>query len=187
MPLYNFTLTLSGVTSDTTRLEDALFESGCDDALIAFYGTSVYLEFDRESDSLAKAIMTAIRDIESAGLNARVESVDTVLVGLSDIAGLAGLTRQSVALLKEGARGPRNFPNPVQRLKGNSPLWRWKDVAGWLVSEGRITASDELVESAGILANINLALQLRSAPEPKQVSQFAYLLEHQEDITVFSL
>jgi len=44
-----------------------------------------------------------------------------------------------------------------------------------------------LVESAGIPKNINLALQLRSAPEPKQVSQFAYLLEHQEDITVFSL
>ncbi|RJT46075.1 DNA-binding protein [Rahnella woolbedingensis] len=183
MPLYNFTLTLSGVTSDTEKLEDALYEGGCDDALIAFYGTSVYLEFDRESDSLTTAVMTAIQDIESAGLNARVESVDSVLVGLSDIAGLAGLTRQSVALLKEGARGPRNFPNPVQRLKGTSPLWRWKDVARWLISEGRLTASDALVESAEILENINLALQLRSAAAPKQIREFAHLLGYQEDIT----
>ncbi|KQN48961.1 MULTISPECIES: helix-turn-helix transcriptional regulator [unclassified Rahnella] len=186
MPLYNFTLTLSGVTSDTENLEDALFASGCDDALIAFYGTSVYLEFDRDSASFASAVMTAIRDIESAGLNARVESVDSALVGLSDIAGLAGLTRQSVALLKDGARGPRNFPNPVQRLKGNSPLWRWKDVADWMVRQGRLTTDDALVENAAILENINLALQLRSVPEPQQVSQFAHLLEHQEDITTFS-
>ncbi|TDS95675.1 hypothetical protein EDF78_103133 [Rahnella sp. BIGb0236] len=183
MPLYHFMLTLSGVTSDTEMLEDALWESGCDDALIAFYGTSVYLEFDREGTSFANAIMTAVRDIESAGLNARVESVDSVFVGLSDIAGLAGLTRQSVALLKEGARGPRNFPTPVQRLKGNSPLWRWKDVADWLVREGRLANDAPQVQNAVILENINLALQLRSVSDARQVRDFLHLLEHQEEIT----
>ncbi|MGA5655197.1 DNA-binding protein [Rahnella contaminans] len=183
MAPFNFTLTLSGVTSDTEKLEDALFESGCDDALISFYGTSVYLEFDRESTSFAKALLTAIRDIESAGLNARVESVDSALVGLSDIAELTGLTRQSVALLKDGSRGSRNFPNPVQRLKGNSPLWRWKSVVDWLVAEGRLPAGDHRVEGSRILENINLALQLRSSSEPKQVKQFARLLEHQNEMT----
>ncbi len=48
MALYNFTLTLSGVTADTENLEDALFAGGCDDALLCFYGKSVYLEFDRK-------------------------------------------------------------------------------------------------------------------------------------------
>ncbi len=102
MPLFNFTLTLSGVTADTQGLEDALFTAGCDDSLICFYGTAVYLDFDRQSESLAQAVLSAVNDIESAGLSARVESVDSTLVGLSDIAELTGLTRQAIALLKDG-------------------------------------------------------------------------------------
>ena len=39
MALYNFTLTLSGVTSRTVGLEDALHAAGCADALVCFYGT----------------------------------------------------------------------------------------------------------------------------------------------------
>ncbi len=182
MPLYNFTLTLSGVTSDTQGLEDALFASGCDDALICFYGTSVYLEFDRESEALATAVLTAIKNIESAGIDACVESVDSALVGLSDIAELTGMSRQAIALLKDGARGSRNFPNPVQRIKGNSPLWRWKTVAEWLVKEGRLETNSPLVKNARVLENINLALQIRASREGQQVQQYAHLLEHQEEI-----
>ncbi len=182
MPLYNFTLTLSGVTSATEGLEDALFESGCGDALVYFYGTSVYLEFDRDSDALPVAVLTAIRDIESAGIGARVESVDSLLVGLSDIAELAGLSRQAVALLKDGNRGPRNFPNPVQRLKGNSPLWNWDTVADWLVQHGRLAEDDPRVACARPLAEINLALQLRASRNPERVKYYVRLLEHQDEI-----
>nr|WP_318381682.1 DNA-binding protein [uncultured Enterobacter sp.] len=179
MPLYNFTLTLSGVTIDTAGLEDALFDSGCDDALVCFYGTAVYLEFDRESPSLSQAILSAIRDVESASVNACVESVDSALVGLSDIAAMTGLSRQAVALLKEGSRGPRNFPGPVQRLKGNSPLWRWRTVAEWLVREKRMRIDDPLVVNAGVFENINLALQLRATREVEDVKQYASQLDVQ--------
>jgi hypothetical protein len=118
MALYNFTLTLSGVTARTVGLEDALHAAGCADALVCFYGTAVYLEFDRERDSLEQAILSAIADIESASaLNARVESVDSALVGLSDIAELTGLTRQAIALLKDGARGSGQFPGRYSGLK----------------------------------------------------------------------
>lgn len=103
MSLFNFTLTLSGVTRSTPHLEDALYKAHCDDALICFYGTAVYLDFDRESDTLEHAILSAIKDIESAPtLNARVESVDAVLVGLSDIAELTGVSRQAISLLERG-------------------------------------------------------------------------------------
>ena len=123
MPIFNFTLTLSGVTSQTPGLEDALFAAGCSDALVCFYGTAVYLEFDREGKSLEQAALSAIRDVETAALpDIRVESIDSTLVGLSDIAELIGVSRQAIALLKEGARGSGRFPGPVQRVKGNSPL-----------------------------------------------------------------
>ena len=54
MALYNFTLTLSGVTARTVGLEDALHAAGCADALVCFYGTAVYLEFDREETLLSR-------------------------------------------------------------------------------------------------------------------------------------
>lgn len=93
MALHNFTLVLSGVNSDTEGLEDALFGAGCDDALVCFYGKSVYLEFDREAETLNCAVATAIRNVEGAGINAQVEAVDSTLVGLSDIAELSQLSR----------------------------------------------------------------------------------------------
>mgnify|MGYP001112674886 FL=1 len=74
MTLFHFSLTLDGVTADTTGLEDALHSAGCDDALICFYGKTVYLEFDRESDNFAHAICSAISDIESANIGAKVIS-----------------------------------------------------------------------------------------------------------------
>ncbi|MCS2162664.1 DNA-binding protein [Scandinavium sp. H11S7] len=178
MSLFNFTLTLSGVTSDTTALEDRLFTAGCNDALVCFYGTAVYLEFDRDAQSLAQAVLCAVNDIESAGIGARVESVDSTLVGLSDIAELTGLTRQAIALLKDGARGSRQFPGPVQRVKGNSPLWHWRTVVDWLASEGRIPPDSPLITNAHILDSMNLALQLRSSLEKGTVMNYLHQLEH---------
>lgn len=157
--LYNFTLVLSGVNADTPGLEDALYESGCGDALICFYGKSVYLEFDREAKSLDDAIESAIHHVETSGLGARVESVDSVLVGLSDIADLTHLSRQAVVMLKDGKRGAGDFPNPIQRIKGQSPLWDWAEVANWLQINGRLNHHPELVTNAKALSKWNLALQ----------------------------
>lgn len=159
MALFTFTLTLSGVTADTEGLVDTLFAAGCDDALVCFYGKSVYLEFDREAESLDLAIETAITDIESISLNIKVESIDSALVGLSDIAELTGLTRQAVALLKDGARGKGHFPAPVQRLNGASPLWDWASVAHWLQQNNRLAHSPELYEQAKTLCKWNLILR----------------------------
>ncbi|UFH70210.1 helix-turn-helix transcriptional regulator [Morganella morganii] len=169
MALYNFTLTLSGVTADTENLEDALFESGCDDALLCFYGKSVYLEFDREAPSLDYAIRTAVEDAESAGVNARVESVDSAVVGLSDIAELTGMSRQAIALLKNGARGPGTFPGPVQRLRGQSPLWDWAVVAAWLTAQGRLDTYSELAENAKVISKWNVALRAGAAEDPAEI------------------
>lgn len=179
MPLFNFTLTLSGVSRSTPNLEEALYHAHCDDALICFYGTAVYLDFDRESGTLEQAILSAIRDIESApSLNARVESVDSTLVGLSDIAELTGVSRQAISLLKDGARGGGQFPAPIQRVKGNSPLWRWQTVVQWLVTEGRIAETSPMVAHARTLDSLNLALQLRASQESKMVLHYFQRLEH---------
>lgn len=172
--IYHFTLTLADVNAYTPGLEDALFECGCDDALLCFYGNTVYLEFDRESSCFEQALLSAIADIESSTLTVRVASVDATLLGLSDIAQRSQLSRQAIAMLKDGTRGPGTFPAPVQRLTGSSPLWRWASVARWLYENGKLSA--EMAENAQIMENINLALALRATPQRQYVTQLAQRL-----------
>lgn len=184
MALYNFTLTLSGVTYDTDGLEDALYESGCDDALICAYGNSVYAEFDREADSLDKAISSAVENIESAGIGAIVESVDSALVGLSDIAEMTNMSRQAIAMLKDGTRGSGDFPCPIQRIKGQSPLWDWADVAQWLLQNGRLPEGSELLNNARVLSKWNLALRTSVSKDFKEVESISISLIERRRKTV---
>lgn len=170
MPSYNFTLTLSGVTYATPGLEDALYESGCDDGLLCAYGQSVYIEFEREADSLDSAIASAVSNIESAGVGAIVKSVDSALVGLSDVAELTGMTRQAITLLKEGQRGGGKFPCPVQRISGQSPLWDWSDVAHWLEKNGRLKDHPDLATNARTLSKWNLALSTSLSEDAEEIA-----------------
>jgi hypothetical protein len=64
---FSFTVILEGLRDTTQELEDRLFEAGCDDALLCRRDGVVYLAFDRDSDSLAEAVGSALRDIASAG------------------------------------------------------------------------------------------------------------------------
>ncbi len=51
-----------------TALEfDALFEAGCDDAAFGVEKDMSIAEFDREAATLADAIASAVRDLESVG------------------------------------------------------------------------------------------------------------------------
>lgn len=177
MTVYNFTLTISGINLDTEGHEDALFEAGCDDALLSYYGKAVYLEFEREASSLHEAIASAIADIESAGIGARVESVDSTLVGLSDIAELSALSRQAITMLKDGTRGKGDFPNPVQRITGQSPLWDWAEVAQWLESCGRIAKESGLVANARELNLWNLALRVRASRNEARINECIDMLK----------
>lgn len=170
MALFNFTLTLSGVTCETPGLEDALYQHGCDDALICAYGSSVYLVFDREAKTLDEAIASAVENIESAGVGAIVQSVDSALVGLSDIAGMTDLSRQAIAMLKDGTRGGGDFPCPIQRISGQSPLWDWADVANWLAKNGRLSAESELVVNARVLSKWNLVLRNCASADQDEIA-----------------
>lgn len=63
---YQFTLVLKNVHASTKNLEDSLYESHCDDALVNFKNGTVYLDFDREGKSKRGAIISAIKSVESS-------------------------------------------------------------------------------------------------------------------------
>jgi|TARA_B100001059_G_scaffold123559_1_gene123560 hypothetical protein len=162
MNTYEFSLVLSGVDKNTPNLEDTLFEAGCDDGLICTYNDTVYIDFMREANSYKEAVLSAIKNIESSPLNAKVVSVDAGdLVGVSDIAQLSDISKKTISAYKDGKRGPGEFPNPIYRLKNTNPLWRWSDVATWLADNGKINI--ELAQHALVTDAFNKALTQRNS------------------------
>ena len=64
---YAFTLEVSGIDIGRENYEDALFEAGCDDALIAVVNGTLFLDFHRDGLSLQDAVKSASREVELAG------------------------------------------------------------------------------------------------------------------------
>lgn len=153
MTEYHFTLLIDG---DADAHIDELFDAGCDDATFGSIDGIQFADFDREGDTFAHAIVSAIRAVESIA-DLRVSRVEPEeLVTVAEIAKRLDRTRQSVHLLVAGERGT-GFPPPVSHLRSRSKLWRWTDVAGWAHSE-----STEEIASGRVLAAANAALELRN-------------------------
>ena len=64
---YRFTLEVSGIDTRRKNYEDALFEAGCDDALIAVVDDTLVLDFHRDGSSFEEAVKSASHDVELAG------------------------------------------------------------------------------------------------------------------------
>ncbi|HQU46698.1 MAG TPA: hypothetical protein VNH11_19300 [Pirellulales bacterium] len=67
---FRFVVYLRGVRGITRRLQDRVYEAGCDDAALVCQNGKVLLDFDREAASMPDAIQSALTDIERAGLRA---------------------------------------------------------------------------------------------------------------------
>jgi len=157
---YEFTLVLKNVDDTTSKLEDSLYEAGCDDALINFRDGTVYLDFHRKSKSLKEAVIKAIKEVESASINAIVAYVTPEdWVTESDIAKRLDCSRQTVSLWCKRKRR-KSFPKPLMKLSYQSPFWKWRDIVEWLY-ENKLIGKNEL-EKAVFLENMNAALEERN-------------------------
>ena len=155
-----FVLVLGGPSEPTAELEDALFEAGCDDALLTFRGTTGFLEFDREGSSFDEAVISAISQVEGIGDDVvvlRVEPDD--VVNAAEIARRAGMSREAVRLWSSGERGNVGFPSPIAVLGPRTLLWSWAEVAGWLSQRGELEKGE--LRRARVLGAINARLNRR--------------------------
>lgn len=133
---YEFSLLVVGADVQSDDALNALAEAGCDDATVGSSGGVQHLDFDREADSYAEAVASAIHDVESAVPDAQVVRVlPDEYVTLAEIAQRVGRTRESVRLLSIGERGPGTFPPPAARGEERNKLWRWAEVAAWFAAE----------------------------------------------------
>jgi hypothetical protein len=76
--IHSFAVVIDGVdlTSPDSSDADALYEAGCNDALLTSLGRTQRAVFDREAPSFAAAVASAITAIESAVPGARVVAVE---------------------------------------------------------------------------------------------------------------
>ena len=86
MQNHQFTLIVEGRDMREDEVIDALFESGCDDGTAGCSDGVQFVIFDREAESLDKAVLSAVEEIERIqGLTA-VRVSDTGLVSKAEAA-----------------------------------------------------------------------------------------------------
>lgn len=154
MKTHEFTIVASGLDPEAEDFEDRFFEAGCSDATIGFQKGAIILEFARRAPDFAKALVSAIRDVERAA--AKVERVEPdYLVSISDIAQRTGLTRAAISHYSKGMRSSA-FPSPIARVTSESPLWDWYEVSRWMRRGKRVDA--DAVLRARVVKDANLML-----------------------------
>jgi hypothetical protein len=164
MTEWTFRVTLRGIELTDEQL-DTLYEAGCDDGSFSVEPDGTVLGFfDREAPAEQDAVISAIVDIEHAGIGAQVLRVqaDDDWLTASEIATRVGRSRQSVALLARGERGPGDFPAPVVRRHSSNPLWSWSEVEAWFERYEPEAVPAHLPRlSPDFLAEVNDRLDLR--------------------------
>ena len=136
MKTYEFTLVVDHRLSDEEV--DVLFDRADDVTPERELGRTL-IGCDRRATSLAESLVSALRDVEAAGLKvSSVQSED--LVTLKEIAARTGRSYEGVRLLAAGQRGPGGFPNPMS--SEGWTLYSWAQVRPWFVNH----APDSLVD-----------------------------------------
>lgn len=73
--IHQFTLIVENGPELTDQVTDALFEAGCDDALVGSRDGHLFLDFDREADSKEMAVQSAVSCVESAGIGGHIRVI----------------------------------------------------------------------------------------------------------------
>lgn len=155
---YTFTLRyhLASGCSDPDELLERLGMEACTDALVGMgLAGHLALEFLRDATSADAAVRTAMESVQRAIPTARLIEVAPDLVGLSDIAELAGVTRQNLRKLMLAHRA--TFPVPVHA--GSTSLWHASDVLTWLQEHAGYVLAETTLAVARTAERINLAKQ----------------------------
>jgi len=132
-PYQAFRLVVSGLGFDDEDQLDKLLTGFDGDASVSGTTTDlVEVVVTTPGDDPVATVSSSIARLTALLPAVIVRRLDEELVGISDIAELAGKSRESIRLYADGKRGPGNFPGPVGVVGDNVRVWRWADVDAWL-------------------------------------------------------
>jgi len=155
---YEFTLKflLPAEAGDPESHLAALGEAGCDDALVGVGQRGrIALDFTRAARSAFAAVSSALRDVRRAIPEAVLVEASPDFVGLTDVADLAGFTRQNMRKL---ALSHASFPPAVH--DGSPALWHLASVLEWMQQQRR-EVDRRLLELARATMKLNIAKEAR--------------------------
>jgi hypothetical protein len=162
---YEFTLKYQLAADDCEHedIVERLAEAGCDDATIGVgLPGRIALVFARESSSALGALVSALEDVKRAVPSARLVEAAPDFVGLTDVADVAGVSRQNMRKLMLSHAA--DFPIPVH--EGNPSVWHLWDVLTWLKARAGYDISAHVLEVSKSAKQVNLAKEAREL-EPK--------------------
>jgi hypothetical protein len=157
---YEFTLKyqLAADDSDHDEIVERLAEAGCDDATIGVGQPGrIALVFARDGSTALAALMSALEDVKRAVPSARLVEAAPDFVGLTDVADVAGVSRQNMRKLMLSHAA--DFPIPVH--EGNPSVWHLWDVLAWLNTRGGYDIKSDVLEVAKSAKQVNLAKEAR--------------------------
>ncbi|POP54279.1 DNA-binding protein [Zhongshania marina] len=171
MTEYNFELhfVLPEDRPDSEDHLDALFEAGCDDALVGAGKLGhIALDFTREAKNAEEAILSSVENVMSAIPDARLISASPDLVNLSDMPKVmekwevAHLTRQAMRKYAFDQVKKVMRPFPAEALFNGTSLWHMNEVVSWLLDNGKVDRPDraqELLDLTNSARKLNAALE----------------------------
>ncbi|HEX7934939.1 MAG TPA: DNA-binding protein [Paraburkholderia sp.] len=162
---YMFTLKykLAAEDCDLDAIVERLGEAGCDDATIGVGQPGrLALVFSREDASAFEALVSALGDVKKAVPSARLVEAGPDFVGLTDVAEIAGVSRQNMRKLM--LSHAVEFPAPVH--EGSASVWHLSDVLDWLIVRAGYEIKSDIFEVARSAKQINLAKEVREL-EPR--------------------
>lgn len=172
---YDFALhlKLADSTTDPSIYEDSLFEAGCDDALLGVAQKGyIGLDFIRSSNSAVDAIYSTIEAVKSVIPDAELYYISPDIVGISDIAGIMGCSRQNVRKLI--GKNVDTFPFAINS-DSNFLKWHLAEVLKWYQHRG-INIDTALLEVAEFAMQFNLEKQIENINSDEDLKQKARAL-----------
>lgn len=161
MNVYWFDVEVAGPISgdDVETLGDVLTASDGIDATVQAGERGGRVMFSREAEDAVQAVVSAVKDVEAAGM--KVTGVVEDRVTGPEIADRAKVTAASVRYWISGQRGPGSFPLPVVRRERAS-LYSWAEVAAW-IAWAKLGAVDHVAaETARACLIIDAAVTVRN-------------------------
>lgn len=171
---YEFTLKfrLPDTDADPEQFLDALSEAGCDDALAGVGQPGrIALDFTREARTAFEAIASAVREVRHAIPGAELIEASPDFVGLTDVATIAGFSRQNMRKLM--VSNVATFPAAVH--EGTPSLWHLAMVLSWLKDDQKRPVDGALLEVAKTTMRLNIAREARQLPGAALPSDLARL------------
>ena len=162
---FEFTLIykLNNNEEDPSKYLDALFEVGCDDAIVSLGKKGmISLDFIRDGLEANSAILSALRDVKKAIPDAKLLEASPDFVTTTELSKILDHSRQNARMLMI----KKDSPPPAHM--GSPSFWHLSEVFDWLIKDNKIInyhVDNTIIDIANVTKKVNLSIAMAGIDE----------------------